>query len=49
MKKEEFKEKQKQTTLQKYGVEHNSQSENIKLKKINTFINNYGVSNNLKC
>jgi hypothetical protein len=38
----------KATCLQKYGVEHNSQSELIKQKKVNTCLFNYGVDYNFK-
>ena len=37
--------KQKATMLEKYGVEHPSQSKEIKSKIVNTFLNKYGVDN----
>jgi len=48
MKNEKIKEKQKHTMVEKYGVEHNSQLEEIKIKKSNTFMSNFGFTNNLK-
>jgi hypothetical protein len=41
-------EKCKQTTLEKYGVDNISKSEIIKQKKINTSLEKYGVDNPLK-
>lgn len=40
--------KYKGTCLKKYGVENVSQIEEVKNKKINTFMENYGVSTNLQ-
>jgi hypothetical protein len=43
MKCQDFKDKLKQTMINKYGVEHNSQLENIKQQKIDKSIEKYGT------